>query len=215
MANEPDGAPTRAAQLRAALPVEGGRVRIREWTEADVSRRHALSGIDAAWRRFNGPYFPQPSQAEIDAYPDKHRHFLRQGDATRGGFGAVVACARTDGFWGDVGWSFACEHTHWPSIGIVLYDEATWGQGVGYEALGLWADLLFGLHGFHRMDLRTWSGHRGMCRLAEKLGFVEEARFREARPLGGRRYDSVAFGILRREWEARYPGGFAGCVVPS
>ncbi len=203
MTDRPDERQARAERLCAALPVQGARVQLREWCEADISRRHALSGLDAAWRRFNGPYFPQPSQAELDAYPEKHLSFLKRGDTTRGGHSAAVADRQTDAFLGDVSWYFQCEHTRWPSIGIVLYDEAIWGQGIGHEALALWVDLLFELHDFHRMDLRTWSGHHGMCALAAKLGFVEEARFREARPVDGVRHDSMAFGILRQEWQAR------------
>ncbi len=45
-------------------------------------------------------------------------------------------------------------------------------------------------------------------RLAEKLGFVEEARFRKARVVQGEEYDSLGFGVLREEWQARYPNGF-------
>jgi len=37
----------------------------------------------------------------------------------------------------------------------VLYDPATWGQGLGYEALGLWGDYLFTeLPKIARLDLR-------------------------------------------------------------
>ena len=59
-----------------------------------------------------------------------------------------------------------------------------------------------------RLDLRTWSGNRGMMRLAEKLGYVEEARFRKARIVKGQFYDGMGYGVLREEWEQRYPNGF-------
>lgn len=35
------------------------------------------------------------------------------------------------------------------------------------------------------LDLRTWSGNHGMMRLAEKLGFLQEACFRKARIVRG------------------------------
>jgi aminoglycoside 2''-phosphotransferase len=47
-----------------------------------------------------------------------------------------------------------------------------------------------------------------MMRLAEKLGFREEARFRDARIVENAYYDSVGYGTLRREWQERYPAGF-------
>ena len=48
-----------------------------------------------------------------------------------------------------------------------------------------------------------------MPRLAEKLGYQIEARFRKARIVDGRHYDGLGYGVLREEWEQRYPAGFA------
>jgi RimJ/RimL family protein N-acetyltransferase len=59
-----------------------------------------------------------------------------------------------------------------------------------------------------RLDLRTWSGNHGMMRLAEKLGYQQEARFRQARIVEGRYYDGLGYGILRAEWETQHPKGF-------
>lgn len=84
-----------------------------------------------------------------------------------------------------------------------------WGQGKGYETLGLWSDYLF--HNepqFVRLDLRTWSGNIGMMKLALKVGYKEEARFRMARIVNGEYYDGLGYGILRSEWETLYPDGF-------
>jgi len=49
----------------------------------------------------------------------------------------------------------------------------------------------------------TWSGNERMCRLGRRLGWVEEARFRQAREVRGQRYDSDVYGVLREEWRAR------------
>jgi putative hydrolase of HD superfamily len=48
-----------------------------------------------------------------------------------------------------------------------------------------------------------------MMRLAEKVGYAEEARFRMARIVAGEYYDGMGYGVLRAEWEDRYPDGFA------
>jgi putative hydrolase of HD superfamily len=67
--------------------------------------------------------------------------------------------------------------------------------------LRLWCDHLFAtVPEFARLDLRTWSGNERMIKLARKLGFREEARFRDARIVKGETYDALAFGILREEW---------------
>ncbi|MBX2803366.1 MAG: GNAT family N-acetyltransferase [Myxococcales bacterium] len=194
--------------LPSHLPLECGRIRLRPWRPSDVDAWYALAGLDAAWRETSGPYFPQPSQEEVDAYAAKMRARIDEGKTTKGGHGAVIAQSDTDAFLGEVTWYWECEHTCWPSVGILMPDETTWGQGLGYEAFGTWVDLLFRTFDFHRMDLRTWSGHHGMCRLADKLGFREEARFREARPLNGVRHDSVAYGMLKSEWDELHPEGF-------
>ena len=41
-----------------------------------------------------------------------------------------------------------------------------------------------------------------MLGVGHRLGFSEEARFRDAREVRGERYDSVVMGVLRAEWEA-------------
>lgn len=47
-----------------------------------------------------------------------------------------------------------------------------------------------------------------MMRLAEKPGYLEEARSRRARIVAGRYFDGLGYGLLREEWAARYPAGF-------
>lgn len=64
-----------------------------------------------------------------------------------------------------------------------------------------------------RLDRRTWSGNPGMQRLAEKPGYQLEARFRKARIVKGAFYDGLGYGVLREEWRARYPRGFAAALA--
>ncbi len=122
----------------------------------------------------------------------------------------VIAMADTDAFIGIVSWYWESEETNWLSLGIVIFDPACWSQGYGHEALGLWCQYLFdALPAIVRLDLRTWSGNHGMVRLAEKLGFVQEVRFRMARIVNGVYFDGLGYRVLRSEWETRYPPGFA------
>lgn len=198
------------ARLLAALPREGDTIRLRTWTEPDVHRRFALAGRDAPWREWNAPYEPDPTEEELATQYERILGAVRRGGKTGRGQRIVIADRTTDTFIGEVSWyhaSFAV--LNWPALGIVLLDDAFWGKGRGTEALGLWTDLLFMERGCHRVDLRTWSGNHRMCAVAIKLGFVEEARYREANVVDGERYDSVAFGILQREWAERYPAGFS------
>lgn len=81
-----------------------------------------------------------------------------------------------------------------------IYAARDWGRGLGTWALALWVDHLFETMPIHRIGLRTWSGNRRMIRLARRLGFKQEAAFRQVYLTRGRAYDRVAFGLLRREW---------------
>ena len=48
-----------------------------------------------------------------------------------------IADRASDALRGMVSWAWESAATHWPSVGIAIYDSAYWGQGLGYEALGL------------------------------------------------------------------------------
>lgn len=105
------------------------------------------------------------------------------------------------------------KETHWTAIGIMIFDPEKWGKGFGYQALGLWCQYLFDTQPlFVRLDLRTWSGNYGMMKLAAKLGFKEEAVFRMARIVEGEYYAGLGYGILRTEWEERFPAGFTASL---
>lgn len=161
---------------------------------------------DHKWQQMNGPYYRKPPAEVVPKIVD--RWLTTEPSPIRERM--VIAQADNDAVLGTVSRYWISEETHWLALGITLYDPATWGKGLGYQALGLWcqyhldadADLI-------RLDLQTWSGNVGMMRLAEKLGFLREATFRKARIVDGIYYDGLGYGILREEWEQRYPQGFA------
>ncbi len=62
-------------------------------------------------------------------------------------------------------------------------------------------------YGFEHLDLyrvsaATMANNAGTIRVLEKLGFSEEGREREAVYWSNRRWDRIAFGILKSEFEA-------------
>ncbi len=186
------------------LPRTGPRVTIRPWEarDAEVVRHWHRPGH--AWHGLNGPYFDPPTDEAADQLADRIQQRVAQGRTDGGGRFLPVAAADGDqAILGTVS-RYSLDSTGWTAAGVVIWDDASWGGGLGTEALGLWVDLLFASDPeLHRLDLRTWSGNIGMLRVAERLGFTLEARFREAREVGGERYDAVGYGILRKEWIAR------------
>lgn len=170
------------------------------------------------WQETDGPDLgPVSTAAEtadwVAQQVEKLRDIIQAGTFSTPRHRMVIAARDDDRLIGEV--SRYTEHKvlGWQAVGIVIFDEGLWGQGLGYEALGTWVDYLFGAQpDWRRLMMGTWSGNTGMLRLAAKLGFVEEARYREARFIRGAYYDSVTFGILRTEWQARYPAGFAASL---
>jgi RimJ/RimL family protein N-acetyltransferase len=78
-----------------------------------------------------------------------------------------------------------------PREGLVISDETNRLLG---EVTWYWCRAV------RRLDFATWSGNVGMLRIGQRLGFVEEGRFREARVVDGVPHDAVVMGGLRREW---------------
>lgn len=183
---------------------------LRDWRLDDLERFAFWLDPDQRWHALDGPYYPKLPRDQIPAAIARRREVIVAGNLPDPRTSLVIANRAMDALLGQVTWYWESEETHWLSVGIVLYDPETWGKGLGYEALGLWGDYLLGaMPELARLDLRTWSGNTGMMRLAEKLGFREEARFRMARIVDGIYYDGMGYGVLREEWDARYPNGFA------
>ena len=161
------------------------------------------------WHRWDGPYFERPTDAEADAIVARLAEAVADNAGIiPGGPGLppaqlVVADRATDTFCGVVSWYWESRETDWARMGIVLHDPGLRGQGLGAAALEQWSTLLFDSTGWRRLDLATWSGNTAMCRVAQGLGFVREATFRQARVVAGEIYDSVVYGVLREEWATR------------
>jgi len=191
------------------INLQGNQIYLRDWQLNDLQvYRKWLIG-DHLWKKFNGPYYPKMDEAKANEYLSKIEKQIKENDFSTPRRRTVVADKQTDAFIGDVSWYWQSKETHWLSIGIVLYDEAFWSKGIGYEAYGLWCQYLFNqMPELARLDMRSWSGNTGLMKLAEKLGFQLEATFRKARIVKGKYFDGIGYGVLREEWNILYPNGF-------
>lgn len=201
----------------APLAVEGQRVRLRDWRADDLPVYEQWimpppEGGEHEWQRTDGPFYPNFAAESAQRWLGRLRARVEAQDWPALRDTAVIAEQGTDRFLGQVSWYHAEQPTEDPgtgtyllplhSIGISLYPPEFWSGGYGSEALRLWVDLIFRTSSAHRVDLETWSGNRGMCRVAQKLGFQEEARIRQARIVGGVLHDRLIYGVLRSEWES-------------
>lgn len=188
----------------------GTRIILRDWRVEDLDLWEAWMEPHHSWHRLDAPYFGSMSDEEIVSRRSELERRIAVADWPDPRTNLVVSDRHTSKLIGRVSWYWTSQPTDWRTIGIDIYDSDRWRRGIGTEALGLWVDYLFAsLPATVRLDLRTWSGNHAMVRLARKLGFVEEARFRLARVVNGSRHDSLGYGILRQEWEELHPNGFA------
>lgn len=188
----------------------GKQIVLRDWRVADLDAWARWMQPHQRWHALDGPYYRKAGAADIPALVERRRAAIEANDLPAPRTSLVIAAQHTGALLGTVTWYWESEETWWLSVGISIFDPQHWGRGIGYEALGLWSQYLFdALPQIVRLDLRTWSGNTGMLRLAQKLGYQEEARFRMARIVHGAYYDGMGYGVLRSEWQARYGQGFA------
>ena len=76
------------------------------------------------------------------------------------------------------------------ALGIEICEPAYWGRGIGTKTLSAFMDD-YRDHGETRFALETWSGNVRMLGCAEKLGFREAKRERDAHQVGGQGYDAL------------------------
>lgn len=76
-------------------------------------------------------------------------------------------------------------------------------KGYGGEAIAWVLRWGFQVHGLHRIAIESFSHNEGAGRLYERLGFVPEARQREAMWFDGGWSDVLGFAMLEHEWRER------------
>lgn len=152
-----------------------------------------------AYHQLNGPYFEKSSSEKVEKEISDLRKKLIE-NSTDLDRKRIISNDKNE-IIGEVSWYWKSKETLWMEIGIVIFDEKYWKKGIGYEALKLWIDFLFdSKKEIVRLGLSTWSGNLGMIKLSEKLGMKKEAEYRNARIVDGKYYDSISYGILRKEW---------------
>ncbi|WP_334172973.1 GNAT family N-acetyltransferase [Sinomonas sp.] len=207
-----------SGSVTASLAISGERVTLRDWAPADVEayRRWIVppeGGGVHEWQLFDGPFYGRWSADGANRWCDGLLGKAHDGAWPHVRENLAVVDAATGEFVGQVSWyweekpsdpsSDGTRLLPWRRLGLVIFDPVHWSGGYGTEALELWTSYLFAATDSERLDFATWSGNTGMCRVGEKLGFTEEARFRRARMVRGELYDAVVYAVLREEWARR------------
>ncbi len=178
-------------------------IKIRDWKIGDVQVFRKWNSQHYKWMDFNGPYYKNMTKEEVEDYLSKIKDNIKNNSFSFPRDRMVIANIHSDEMIGLVSSYWESKETNWLCIGLCIYDEENWSKGIGFEALLFWCKYLFDNRPeLVRLDMRTWSGHFGMMKLAEKLGFTLEARFRKARIVKGEYFDSIGYGILREEFDS-------------
>ena len=84
------------------------------------------------------------------------------------------------------------------AIGIVIAEPQAQSKGVGTSALRIFINYLFE-HGFDTIHIQTWSGHKVMMHIAQKLGFVECDRKIGVRLVDGQKFDALTYRLNKHD----------------
>lgn len=87
-------------------------------------------------------------------------------------------------------------------LGIFIGNKEFLGKGFGSDALRLLLDYGFNLLNLNNIMLGTFSFNERAIQCYKKVGFKEIGRRRQARIIGGVKYDSVFMDILAEEFES-------------
>ena len=154
------------------------------------------------FHKFNGPYYGKKNEEELRKYIEDLKTPLLNGEKNVLKNKKIIANKNTDEIIGQVNWYWKSQETLWMEVGIVIFNEDYWGNGIGYIALKMWIDEIFAENPkLIRVGLSTWSGNKRMMKLGEKLGLAKEAVYRKARIVDNQYYDSVSYGVLKEEWQ--------------
>ena len=89
-------------------------------------------------------------------------------------------------------------------FGIGIGDKTYWDKGYGQEATRLLLDYGFNLLNLHNIMLGVYSFNQRAIACYKKIGFKEIGRRREARIIGGKKYDVVLMDTLASEFRSVY-----------
>jgi putative hydrolase of HD superfamily len=188
------------------IRLAGSKIHLRDWMLDDLDEFAGWLQPGHRWQELDAPYFKSTPPNDIPALIARIKTRIETGNLSTPRQNLVIADREQNRFIGQVSRYWISEETNWVAAGITIYDSALWSRGYGAEALGLWTSYLFDMFpNVVRLDLQTWSGNIGMMRLATKLGYQLEGRFKNARMVAGAYYDALGYGIQREEWHARHP----------
>jgi len=170
-------------------------------------RIYLRSLIDSdAW----GNYLYWFNEAEVcsgnshHVYPftvENARDYIKFANTTRDNLILAVVAREGDKHMGNIALQDISTVYRSAAFSIMIGYSEAWGKGYGYEAARLIINHGFGALNLHRISCATFDNNPGMIGLANKLGFTEEGRRREAAFKETKYLNVIEYGLLREEWK--------------
>ncbi|MFL2020284.1 GNAT family N-acetyltransferase [Weissella hellenica] len=154
----------------------------------------AFSNPDAEWTKWNGPYFHDTLPTKKDFIDLKQFNPYLENPMRKVIWLNNEMVGLVSAYYEDV------PLNQWLDVGITVYKQTNWHQGIGKVALDQWITELFETTTLPHIGLTTWSGNLRMIALAESLQLIKEAEVRQVRFWQNKYWDSVKYGVLRDEW---------------
>ena len=170
---------------------------IRPLQATDLHRLWELSAKEPhyRWADYNAPYFEEYEMMTLEDFIATDGARMIQRPRYQGIFIQGQLIGTVNAYWQH-------EKTRWLETGIVLFDEAYWNHGIATRALRQWIQHMFDSQMLDRVGFTTWSGNPGMMQVGVKLGMTCDRCVKHARFYKNTYYDSVGYGVLRRDWDA-------------
>lgn len=86
-------------------------------------------------------------------------------------------------------------------LGIMIGEKDYREKGYGTEAVKLLLKVGFEIHNLNRIALEVFSNNPRAIHVYEKVGFIHEARQRQAMYKNGKYIDNLVMSVLREEWK--------------
>ena len=93
-------------------------------------------------------------------------------------------------------------------LGIFIGEKDCWGQGYGQDAVKLLLDYGFNLLNLNSIMLGTFAFNERAITAYKRVGFQEIGRRRQARIIGGKKYDTILMDILTEEFQSVFVSQF-------
>lgn len=114
----------------------------------------------------------------------------------------LVIVNKESGIIGDIGIHFTDEESKQVELGCTIAKKYQ-GHGYATEAMSAVINLLFNELNKHRITASIDPRNTDSIKLIERLGFRQEAHFRESLLINGVWVDDLVYGLLENEWKMK------------